>query len=52
MKTTKRMRWYVVLRQLTVAMIAMVALVPPAEPQSVAVDPQTLVGEWAGNSLA
>jgi hypothetical protein len=38
----------IILRGLAVAMMATFAPVLPAEPQSAAVDPQTLVGEWAG----
>ncbi len=48
MKTTKRMSLSIILRGLAVAMMATLALVLPAEPQSAAFDPQTLVGEWAG----
>jgi len=38
----------IILRGLAVAMMATFAPVLPAEPQSAAVDPQTLVSEWAG----
>jgi len=48
MKTTKRMSLSIILRGLAVAMMATLALVLPAEPQSAAFDPQTLVGDWAG----
>jgi len=48
MKTTKRMSRSIILRGLAVAMMATLALVRQAEPQSAAFDPQTLVGEWAG----
>ena len=48
MKTTKRMSLSIILRVLAVAMMATLALVLSAEPQSAAFDPQTLVGEWAG----
>ncbi len=48
MKTTKRMSLSIILRGLAVAMMATLALVRQAEPQSAAFDPQTLVGEWAG----
>ena len=48
MNATKWMRLSVVLRALGVAIMATLTLVRPAEPQSAPLDPQTLVGEWAG----
>ena len=48
MNIKKRVKWSVVLREPAVAIMATLALVSSAESQSVAIDPQTLVGEWAG----
>jgi len=48
MNTTKWMSLRVILLSPAVAVMATFALVLPAEPQSAAFDPQTLVGEWPG----
>ena len=48
MSATTRVKWGAAFRRLAVAMAGIVVLELPAQAQTAAFDPRTLVGEWSG----